>query len=51
MNTFINSYVLAHNMDEELDELSLIWESLTPEQKKIFKEIAKKSKEDLTYIG
>jgi len=35
----------------EADEMSAVWEHLTPEQKKYFKKIAEKSKENMNYIG
>ena len=35
----------------ESDEMAAIWEHLTPEQKKYFKKLAEKSKENMNYIG
>lgn len=35
----------------ESSEISGVWNLLTPEQKKYFKKITKKNKENLSYIG
>ena len=38
-------------MLEDLDVSTHVWESLTPEQKRYFKELAEKSEDNMRYIG
>ena len=35
----------------ESDEMTAVWEHLTPEQKKYFRKLAEKSAENMNYIG
>ena len=35
----------------EVDEAEAVWEHLSPEQKKYFKKLAEKTKENMNYIG